>query len=40
LTDGCIHDMSETKKILVEISYKPVSVIIVGIGNADFTNMN
>ena len=36
LTDGSIHDMMETKDILVELSEYPLSVIIIGIGEADF----
>ena len=39
LTDGKIDDMIETKSILVEASNYPISVIIVGIGNANFGNM-
>ena len=40
LTDGIIEDMDETIDALVEASYLPVSVIIIGIGNADFSNMD
>ena len=40
LTDGLIHDMQETIDILVDCAYIPLSVIIIGIGNADFKNMN
>ena len=39
LTDGVIDDMEKTRDILVEASFLPLSVIIVGIGEADFTNM-
>ena len=39
LTDGEIHDMNQTKDLIVECSKYPLSIIIVGIGNADFTNM-
>lgn len=39
LTDGAIHDMNETKDLVVECSKYPLSIIIVGIGNADFSNM-
>lgn len=39
LTDGEIHDMGSTKDLLVQHSNLPVSVIIVGIGNADFSKM-
>lgn len=39
LTDGCLHDMEKTKEKLIEMSYLPISVIIVGIGDEDFSNM-
>lgn len=39
LTDGEIHDMAQTIDSLVYASGLPLSVIIVGIGNADFGNM-
>ena len=40
LTDGIIDDMDATIDSLVEASYLPISVIIIGIGDADFSNMN
>ena len=40
LTDGIIDDFEETVDALVEGSFLPLSVIIVGIGDADFTKMN
>ena len=40
LTDGAIHDMTETRKMVVEMSNYPVSIIIIGIGDADFQNMD
>ena len=40
LTDGVINDMPETINALVEASFMAISVIIIGIGDADFTNMN
>lgn len=39
LTDGCIHDMSETIDWVVEGSYLPLSIIIIGVGSADFSLM-
>jgi hypothetical protein len=39
LTDGMINDMNETTDALVEGSFLPLSVIIVGIGQGDFSNM-
>ena len=32
ITDGDIHDMNETKNLLVRASKLPLSVIIVGVG--------
>jgi hypothetical protein len=40
LTDGIITDMSETCEAIVDASSLPLSIIIVGIGNADFDAMN
>ena len=39
LTDGCITDMQATRKMLVDLSREPVSVIIVGCGGWDFGEM-
>lgn len=39
LTDGCIHDMRATIDQIVSGSVLPLSIIIVGIGDADFSNM-
>ena len=39
LTDGLIGDIQETKNALVEASFLPCSVIIIGIGNANFNSM-
>ncbi|KAL1130705.1 hypothetical protein AAG570_011946 [Ranatra chinensis] len=39
ITDGVITDMAETSKAIVEASMLPMSVIIVGVGNADFEEM-
>jgi hypothetical protein len=38
-TDSQIDDMEQTKSLLVEASKLLISVIIVGIGNANFDNM-
>ena len=40
LTDGVINDMQQTCDKIVEASYLPLSIIIVGIGNADFSLMD
>jgi len=40
ITDGQIHDMQQTKNAIVELSKLPVSIIIVGLGNENFDQMN
>ena len=40
LTDGVIHDMDLTKKLIVSCSHFPCSIIIVGVGHADFEQMD
>ncbi|KAH9489380.1 Copine-8 [Bulinus truncatus] len=40
ITDGIITDMPQTKAAIVNASTLPMSIIIVGVGNADFTEMN
>ncbi|CAI5782385.1 copinecopine-7 [Podarcis lilfordi] len=39
LTDGVVSDMGDTREAIVRASYLPMSIIIVGVGNADFTDM-
>ncbi|XP_070841681.1 copine-3-like isoform X2 [Chaetodon trifascialis] len=39
ITDGVITDMDETRNAIVNASRLPMSVIIVGVGNADFSAM-
>jgi len=39
ITDGEIHDMEPSINCLIKAANLPLSVIIVGVGNADFTNM-
>ena len=39
LTTGVIHDLQQTIDVLVEASIHPFSLIIVGIGNGDFKDM-
>ncbi|NXG48043.1 CPNE2 protein, partial [Psilopogon haemacephalus] len=36
ITDGVISDMEETRQAVVQASRLPMSIIIVGVGNADF----
>ncbi|XP_031628974.1 copine-8-like [Contarinia nasturtii] len=40
ITDGQISDMHETKRAIINASLLPISIIIVGVGNADFDNMD
>eukprot|EP01096_Ripella_sp_DP13-Kostka_P000596 TRINITY_DN1064_c2_g1_i2.p1 TRINITY_DN1064_c2_g1~~TRINITY_DN1064_c2_g1_i2.p1 ORF type:complete len:956 (+),score=432.93 TRINITY_DN1064_c2_g1_i2:97-2964(+) len=39
LTDGEITDMAKTAAAIVDASGQPLSIVIVGVGNADFANM-
>lgn len=39
LTDGVINDMQKTIDEIVRGSELPVAIIIVGVGDADFTSM-
>ena len=39
LTDGFNHDIEETIEEVVKSTSLPVSIIIIGIGDADFLNM-
>ena len=39
ITDGVIHDMQQTIDLLVQASHLPMSIVIVGVGNEDFSKM-
>ena len=39
LTDGVITDMTEAKLAIIRASFLPMSIIIVGVGGADFSAM-
>lgn len=39
ITDGAITDMDETVDCIVEASYLPMSIIIVGVGDSNFSKM-
>jgi hypothetical protein len=39
VTDGAVSDIQATAKCLAEASSSPLSVVIVGVGNADFSPM-
>lgn len=40
ITDGIISDMIQTKRAIIDASNLPVSIIIVGVGDADFAAMD
>lgn len=40
ITDGEIHDMAKTVDLICASSELPLSIVITGVGNEDFTNMN
>lgn len=40
LTDGIINDYNETARAIARASQLPLSIVIVGVGDADFTAMN
>ena len=40
LTDGEIHDMDQTIDKIIQGANLPLSIIIVGVGNANFENMD
>ncbi|XP_019187833.1 PREDICTED: protein BONZAI 3 [Ipomoea nil] len=39
ITDGVLTDLQETKDAIVMASDLPLSILIIGVGNADFTQM-
>jgi Copine len=40
LTDGDIHDMRETKSLIVAASELPCAIVIVGVGEHSFEDMD
>lgn len=40
ITDGVITDMADTERAIVQASVLPMSIIIVGVGAADFSAMD
>lgn len=40
ITDGIISDLPQTKRAIINASTLPMSIIIVGVGDADFDAMN
>ena len=39
ITDGEINDMEATKAALVQAAQQPLSVVVVGVGSANFASM-
>ena len=39
MTDGAVTDLEETKEAIRKASSSPLSIVIVGIGDADFSQM-
>lgn len=39
ITDGAVCDVSGTKRAIIEASYFPISIIIIGVGSEDFSSM-
>ena len=39
ITDGTIHDFDETKSTIIKSSYLPFSIVIIGVGDEDFSAM-
>ena len=39
LTDGVINDFDDTTRAIVQASHLPLSIVIIGVGEADFTAM-
>lgn len=39
ITDGVISDMDDTRHAIVQAAKLPMSIIIIGVGNADFAAM-
>jgi len=40
LTDGCVSDIPSTAECLKRMADKPISVVMVGVGSADFSGMD
>lgn len=40
LTDGVVDDLQSTRELILTYSHLPLSIIVVGIGRADFTEMH
>jgi hypothetical protein len=40
LTDGAVNDLDETVRAIVDASVLPLSIVIIGVGGADFSTMD
>ena len=40
MTDGVITDMNQTVDEIVELADHPISIVIIGVGEADFEQMD
>jgi hypothetical protein len=40
LTDGVVNDLEQTIAAVVAASFTPLSIVIVGVGSADFAEMH
>jgi len=40
ISDGAVSDVSATAEVLKQVSDTPMSIVIVGVGDADFSDMN
>ncbi len=40
VTDGVVNDLEQTIAAIVSASYTPMSIVIVGVGAADFSEMH
>jgi hypothetical protein len=40
ITDGVVNDMDATKQAIIAASHQPMSIIIIGVGPADFKDMH
>ena len=40
ITDGAIHDFGPSRDVIIDMTNQPISIIIVGVGNANFGKMD
>jgi len=39
ITDGAVSDVNNTKRVIRSVNQSPLSIVIIGVGNADFRAM-